>query len=66
MRTCAIWKAMAPGPYGELAHKFFAPLMTCRMVLLGSPAGSPSVIEMTWGRKYKMSGAAPCDAFALY
>ena len=38
---------MAPGPYGEVAHRFFAPLMMCKMVLLGSPAGSPSVIEMT-------------------
>ena len=38
---------MAPGPYGLLAHMFFAPLMTFRMVVLGSPAGSPSVIAIT-------------------
>ena len=40
---------MAPGPYCELAHRFFAPLITLEMVLGGSPAGSPSVITMTCG-----------------
>ena len=38
---------MAPGPYGELAQRLFELLITFWMVLLGSPAGSPSVIAMT-------------------
>ena len=32
-RTCANWKAMAPGPYAEFAHRLLALLMTFWMVL---------------------------------
>ena len=48
--TWANWKAMAPGPYCEFATKFFAFLITFCVVLIGSPAGSPSVITITWKR----------------
>ena len=47
LRTWANSKAMAPGPYWLFAHICLAPLMTFRMVVLGSPAGSPSVIAIT-------------------
>ena len=41
--TCANWKATALGPYGELAHICWVWRMELRMVLTGSPVGSPAV-----------------------
>ena len=40
--TCANWKATAFGPYGELAHICWVWRMELRMVLTGSPVGSPA------------------------
>ena len=48
--TWANWKAMAPGPYCEFATMFFAFMITFCVVLTGSPAGSPSVMTITWNR----------------